>query len=205
MPMLTKDELRFLYEGRGSSVMEVAAEVGCSANAITYWMNKYGIKRRTIAEAIYQKHNPDGDPFTLKPVRTMADAKLLGMAIGLYWGEGTKSNKYAVRLGNTDPELLKTFIRFLIELCQVQKSDLHFGLQIFTDIDPQEALAFWTQQLDVEPSQFYKITVTISGSIGTYRQKSKYGVLTVYYHNKKLRDVIVGMCRDSSVGRAFAW
>jgi hypothetical protein len=129
----------------------------------------------------------------VKPIKTKADAELLGMGLGLYWGEGTKASKHSVRLGNTDPELIKMFMRFLMELFGVQKERFKFGLQIFTDIDVDEALAFWVQQLGVDRSQFCKITVTISGSIGTYRNKSKYGVVTLHFNNMKLRDIIVGM------------
>ena len=172
---------------------DIASSLGCSVNKVVYWMDRYGIKRRSIGEAIYQKHNPHGDPFTVKPIKTKSDAKLLGMGIGLYWGEGTKANKYSVRLGNTDPALLNIFMLFLTELFGVKKTDMRFGLQIFSDIDPQEAMEFWTRELAVKPSQFYKITVTISGSLGTYRRKGAYGVVTVHYHNKKLRDIIVNM------------
>jgi len=150
-------------------------------------------ERRTISDAIYQKHNPNGDPFAIKPIKTKADAELFGMGLGLYWGEGTKASKYAVALGNTDPELLKTFIRYLVSLFAVEQDRLKFGLQIFTDINPNEALAYWCEKLDAKPSQFYKIHVTISGSLGTYRKKSRYGVVTVYFHNKKLRDILVSM------------
>ncbi len=191
--MLNQKLLQELYIDEGLSVVAIAARLGCSANKIIYWMDKYEIKRRTISDAIYLKHNPNGDPFTRKPIKTKADAKLMGIGLGLYWGEGTKSSKYSVRLGNTDPALLNTFILFLTELFGVKKSDMKFGLQIFTDINPQEALAYWTRVLGVKPSQFYKIIVTISGSLGTYRKKSVYGVVTVHYHNKKLRDIVVDM------------
>jgi hypothetical protein len=156
-------------------------------------MNKFGIERRPISEAIYQKHNPNGDPFKIKPIETIEDARLHGLGIGLYWGEGNKKNKYSVRLGNTDPMLLQSFIDFLVTLYGVSKENMRFGLQLFSDINPDEALIYWTKRLGIKPSQFYKITVTISGSLGTYRQKSQYGVVTVYYHNKKLRDILVGM------------
>lgn len=191
--VIAKDKLKLLYISNGSSMQEIAVELECSVHKVVYWMDRHQIRRRTISEAIYQKHNPNGDPFVVKPIVTMADAELLGMGIGLYWGEGTKANKHSVRLGNTDPALLRKFMEFLIELFGVSKQDMKFGLQIFTDINPEEALAFWTRALEVSPSQFYKIHVTISGSLGTYKRKSSYGVVTVYFHNKKLRDILVGM------------
>lgn len=123
----------------------------------------------------------------------MADAELMGMGLGLYWGEGDKANTYSLRLGNTDVNLIKTYIKFLTTLFGVRKNELKFGLQLFSDTKPEIALKYWTKELSVSVSQFYKITVTISGSLGTYRKKSKYGVITVYFHNKKLRDIIVNM------------
>ncbi len=191
--MIDSQLLERLYLQDGSSMMDISLKLGCSVHKVTYWMGRHGIKRRSISEAVYQKHNPDGDPFTIKPIKTRTDAKLLGLGLGLYWGEGTKANKHSVRLGNTDPELIKAFMKFLIELFGVKKEKLHFSLQIFSDTDPQEALNFWLRELEVEASQFGKIVVTISGSIGTYRHKNTRGVVTVHFHNKKLRDIIVGM------------
>ena len=68
---------------------------------------------------------------------------------------------------------------------------LRFGLQVFSDIDPGVSLTYWVAELDVDKSQFYKIHITPSGSLGTYRNKSNHGVVTLYYHNKRLRDILV--------------
>lgn len=189
--MLKKQTLSDLYTTQQLSSMQIAGQLGCSANKVNYWLKKYNIPKRSIGDAIYTKNHPDGDPFVVPVIDTVQKAYLHGLGIGLYWGEGTKANKYSVRLGNTDPELLKHFIQFLIELYEVKIDDMRFGLQIFTDIDPASAIAFWSKELSVTESQFYKIHITKSGSIGTYRNKSKYGVVTVYYHNKRLRDILV--------------
>lgn len=156
-------------------------------------MDKYDIKRRSIGDAVYQRYHPEGDPFEVKKIVTKSDVKLWGLGIGLYWGEGNKANKTSVRLGNTDPILLKTFMHFLIELFGVKKEDLRFTLQVFTDIDMHKALDYWVTELAVNKDQFYKPTTTISGKIGTYRKKSEHGVVTVNYHNRKLRDILVEM------------
>jgi len=191
--MIEKQQLEVFYLQEKISMMDIALRLGCSMHTVAYWMGKHNIKRRTISEAIYQKSNPLGDPFSVRPITTMKEAQLLGLGLGLYWGEGTKASKHSVRLGNTDPELIKMFIQFLVELFDVKKEKLRFGLQIFSDTDPQKALDFWVNALNVETSQFTKIIVTISGSMGTYTHKNMTGVLTVSFHNKKLRDIIVGM------------
>ncbi len=191
--MIDKKLLEKLYIKNGKSMQEIAAILNCSVNKVAYWMDRYRIDRRSISDAIYRRHNPYGDPFKVKVPKSNADFKLLGIGLGLYWGEGNKANKHSVRLGNTDPALIRMFIKFLIKLFGVKKKDLRFGLQIYSDVDSENVLNYWLTKLNVSASQFYKITVTISGSLGTYRKKSPYGVVTIYYHNKKLRDILLAM------------
>lgn len=189
--VIPKIKIKELYITEGKSMQEISLIMKCSVNAVTYWMNKYGIKRRSISDAIYGWHNPTGDPFKFRLPRTARENRLFGLGLGLYWGEGTKANKGAIRLGNSDPKLIKVFINFLITFFSIRKEDLKFGLQIFSDIDPSEALDFWTKALKIDKSQFQKPVVTISGSLGTYRKKSQYGVVTVHYNNKKARDLLI--------------
>lgn len=170
---------------------DIAIQLGCSIHKVTYWMKKHNIPKRSISEAIYNKNHPHGDPFDFSVPTNPEKLLLYGIGMGLYWGEGTKSNKYSVRLGNTDPELIVTFVQFLTEICNIRKEKLRFGLQIFSDTTPETALNFWLKRLRVDSEQFYKITVTRSGSVGTYKNKSEYGVVTVYFNNKKLRDILV--------------
>ena len=114
------------------------------------------------------------------------------MSVGLYWGEGTKSNKVSVRLSNSDPRLIKKFITFLTRMYHIDTSRLHFGLQIFGDMDKGKVLRFWMRTLNVSRKQFYKIIITPHRGVGNYRKKTQHGVLTVYFNNRKLRDILCG-------------
>ena len=191
--MLNKETLFHLYCGEKKSMQEIADRLNYSLHTVSYWMQKYKIPIRSRSEATYVRRNPGGDPFSFIKPETFEDIKLFGLGIGLYWGEGNKKNPNSVRLGNTDPRLLEEFISFLLRTFSLDKNDLKFGLQIFTDIDPEIALDFWVKKLNIDRSQINRPVVTKSGSVGTYREKSQYGVLTVMYHNKKLRDLLVSL------------
>lgn len=169
---------------------EISNKTSWSYRRVTYWMNKYNIPRRTQSEATYVKRNPKGDPFKIKNKLTPEEMELKGLGLGLYWGEGTKKDKCSIRLGNSDPKLIKKFIEFLIKIYGIQIKKLKFGLQIFNDTDPHKALKFWADSLKAKLEQFQKVVITPSRGLGTYKKKTEYGVLTVYYHNKKLRDII---------------
>lgn len=197
--MIAKIKLEQLYLKKGKSMQEIATLFGCSVNKIQYWIVKHGIPTRSISDAVYLKNNPNGDPFLLKKPDSLEKAFLFGLGIGLYWGEGTKASKVSVRLGNTDPALLSAFVLFLEEVFSLKRSQLKFGLQIFSDMSAEDGLDFWSKTLRIEKSQFYKTTITPYRSIGTYRQKTKYGVLTVYFHNRKLRDILVELLRVNAL------
>jgi len=191
--MLNKAALERLYILENKSCFEIGNILNLSERKVDYWLKKHGIKKRSISEAIYLKNNPKGNPFKVVEPKTIKQAVLYGLGIGLYWGEGTKKDKYSVRLGNTDPKLIKRFIDFLICIYKIDEKKLKFGLQIFSDMSPERSRRFWQRELNVSKNQFHKVIVTPSRGNGNYLNKTKYGVLTVYFNNKKLRDII---CND---------
>ncbi len=180
-----------LYIRERKSVADIAKALKCSQGRVNYWLVNYHIPKRSISEAVYIKHNPNGDPFLAKMPVSPDECFLFGLGLGLYWGEGNKKNKTAVRLGNTDPDLVRAFVLFLGKLYRVKKEKFRFGLQIFSDMKPQTALHFWTKSLGVSSDQFGKVIVTPARSIGTYREKTRHGVVTVYVSNTKLRNLLV--------------
>ena len=189
--MINEKKLRKMYLVQGFSMQTIADKVGCSLHCVQYWMQKYGINVRTRSEAGYLQNNPGGDPFRLKSRFTRNDLVLLGVGLGIWWGEGNKRHKGAIRVGNSDPKLIKAFIDFLREICGVKKSKLLFGLQVFSDINSVAAKKYWVKELGVSGDQFLpKIVVTPKRGPGTYKHRSKYGVLTIYCINIKLRRVM---------------
>jgi len=189
---MDKKLLERLYVHDKKSVHDIAHILRCSGGKINYWLHKFSIPKRSVSEAIYTKHNPHGDPFSCHEFQMDKESFLFGLGLGLYWGEGTKRNLTAVRLGNTDPYLVRVFLLFLRKFYKIDNSRLHFAIQIFTDMDEKKEKKFWQKFLGVEAKQFYKTTITRSGSIGTYRTKSKHGVLTIHFSNTKLRNVLIG-------------
>ncbi len=121
---------------------------------------------------------------------------MLGLGLGLFWGEGNKRSKNSVRLGNTNPAIIRNFLKFLLELFKVDKEKLRFGLQVFSDMPKEKVLNFWLNELrpfSIKRSQFFKVTVTPVRGIGNYREKPKFGVLTVHFGNSKLKRLIDSM------------
>lgn len=65
------------------------------------------------------------------------------LAVGLYLGEGTKSFKRGVIVfGNTDPLILRTFLKFLKVICNVSPNKIKFELNIYDDVSLESALEY---------------------------------------------------------------
>lgn len=188
---MDKTTLFNLYLKEKKSVSQIAQIFNCSNSKINYWIFKYGITKREISDAVYARCNSKGDPFKFNAPQGPDDWFIYGLGIGLYWGEGNKSNKYSVRLGNTDPYLIKYFIVFLQKIFQINVDKLKFGLQLFNDSDSKKSINFWCKHLNINRNQFQKVVISKVRGVGSYKKKSEHGVLTIYFNNKKLRDLIV--------------
>ena len=183
---ISKKQLLPLYS-KGKSMAEIASKLKCSNNKIVYWMDKYQIKRRNRSDASYIKQNPNGDPFKIRKKLNSNELFLLGLTVGIYWGEGTKATPHRLSVTNTDSGLLKVFIRFLIDICRINLDKIKYYLICFNDSDPNEAKKYWSQELGISPSKFGKIVQIPPQGKGTYIKKSKFGVCTVTVSNIKLK------------------
>jgi hypothetical protein len=187
--MIEREKLSNLYSIAGLSASEIANILQTSEGTVNWWMKKYEIKKRNRSDANYLKYNKNGDPFHISDIDSIEKGIIYGLGVGLFWGEGNKVNRTSLRVGNTDSDLIKTYVKFLREFCKVDESRIRFGLQLFNDSDPEDAIAYWLKQLNVPRSQFMdKISSIPVQGIGTYKKKNKYGVVTVYVNNIKLVD-----------------
>lgn len=172
-------------------MMEISHILECSPNKVVYWMKKYSIERRSRSEAIYLKQNPNGDPFKIKDRMSPDDKVLYGLGIGIFWGEGTKVAPNSVRVANTDPNILKIFIKFLQQICGLKKGKIRYSIVSFNDTDPEIARSYWSKELKISPEKFGKITVIPKQGKGTYKKKSQFGVCTIHVGNTKLKSWIM--------------
>ena len=193
--MISKKELQTLYN-KGLSMKEISMKLDCSNGKIVYWINKYNILTRSRSEATYVKRNPGGDPFTIKKITTIEDIKLFYLGIALYLGEGEKRGKHIVRLANSDPGILRIFLKFLYEICGVREEKIRAEINMFDDIDKDKSVSYWMNKLNINKSQIRTIIIRKSKG-GTYKNKSQYGTLTIYVSNSKLKKIAVDWCKET--------
>lgn len=173
---------------------EIANDFGVPEKRILYWMQKHNIKRRCWSEATYVKRNPGGDPFRIKERLTEEERALFYIVVGLYLGEGAKyENCAGVALGNTDPLIIRMFLKFLKEICGVEERKIKLELNIYNDVKLETALEYWSLVTELPFPNFVKPVVREARK-GNYKHWSRFGTLTVIVRNRKLLRKMLGWC-----------
>jgi len=191
-----KQALVDLYCKKRNSVAQISRLLGFSQNKINYWIEKHKIEKRTISDAMYQFKNPKGDPFKLSYPKTVDEGILFGLGLGLYWGEGSKKGGGGLKITNTDPKLIRKYIDFLESFLDIDRNKLRFSLLIFRDISENNALEFWSRELNIKKQQFYKASVIKVRGEGTYKNRSEHGVAILQFNNVKLKRLICDMIEN---------
>lgn len=187
----TARELTALYIDEKLSLSEMSSKTNIKTHKIRYWMDKYGIKRRQRSDANYIKANPYGEPYKIKTKLTRQEVKLKYLALGLYWGEGSKTTIHGVKVTNSDPGVIKQFQKYLHKVCQVRDDKIRFYLQTFKDNNIDKAKNYWAKQMLIDPSRINTCNPIKSMGDGTYKKISSNGVMTIAFYNIHLRSYIM--------------
>ena len=191
----TESELRELYIDKKQSLSEIATKLNFSVHKVTYWMSSYKIPRRSQSDAVYIKSNPDGEPFCIKKRLDRNEVKLKYLALGLYWGEGTKMGRHSVKVVNTDVGVIAQFKRYLIDICQVKESKIKYYLQTFKDNDLVVAKKYWSEKLAIDQILIKTTKPVHSMGKGTYKKINNFGVMSISFFNIHLKTYIVNELR----------
>jgi len=118
----------------------------------------------------------------------------------LYWAEGTK-DRASCKFSNSDPNMLRFFIKFLSECYSVQKQQIRARINCYTNngISIEEIELYWSNMLELSKECFTKST---TNCLSTYSQQKKlknklpYGTVSLDVHNVALVQNIYGAIQE---------
>ena len=181
---------------KGNSINETAVMFSLSTRKIREVLSGSSIVIRNHRDASYLKNNKAGDPFDILTEMTPEEEHLKAMALGLYLTEGNLKNKNSIRFTNSNPALVKIFVKFLKVICGVDNSKIKTSLIVYPDISKKKAKEYWTKFLDLPLSQFTKTTVLKNRNHPSSKKHSEFGTITVYVHNTKLLGIVRGWAKE---------
>lgn len=194
-----RDTIVKMYIQAHLSMGQIAQRLNMGPSGVRYWLDKAGVKSRSISDAINILYtNKFGKkPFKLKNNLTAIDEKLKVAGIMLYWGEGSKTNN-CVKFANSDPEMIKTFLSFLRNICGISEKRMKALIHMYPDLNEKKLLEFWSSVTKIPKINFYKSFVH-KGKKGTYKNKSLYGTLSISYCDKLLLGQILAWIEEYRV------
>ncbi|MDR3558351.1 MAG: helix-turn-helix domain containing protein [Candidatus Pacebacteria bacterium] len=188
---------------QGKSYSQIKAELNVSKSTLSGWLSCYPLSREKINElrahsakrieryrnAMQRKRElAFEDEFTnvSKEIGTLTPRDLLIGGIFLYWGEGSKSSNYLTSVSNTDPNVLRFFIKWL-GLFGIDKKDLRVKLHLYKDMDASKEVAFWSKELKLPCSCFQRLYIKDSNLSGlTYKNGFGHGTCNIRYFRKHM-------------------
>lgn len=172
------------------TLQEIADELGVARGTVSVWVRDVDFtpKPRNRGAASQRPH-----PLHLAKlaeidqcreeaaawVSTWTERELTAFCLGLYAGEGNKT-KSMVGLANTNPMLLLVFLTWLRSEFHIDESRLRVVLYLHEGLDLDAAVTFWSDLLDIPPSQFGKPYRAAADPTRRSR-KHEYGCATVRY------------------------
>lgn len=199
-------QLALKLRNKGKSYREIGSLLGVSKSTLSYWLHKVEMTDKQIKSLIekQQKGRIRGaqkrkdwrltkEKLILdkaaKEVSRISERELWLLGTVAYWCEGSKqkTNNVSVRVtfSNSDPFLIKLFIRWIKEICKIPENKLVYSLYIHETGNLEASLDYWSQILEVDVERFAKTTLK-KHNISTNRKYDNslyFGLLRITVRN----------------------
>ena len=187
----------------GRSVKEIARILGVSRSSVSLWVRDVELTatQRAALRARNPRYNAQVKGAAANAVRARARreaAQLAGRALArrgdalhaagcmLYWAEGDKQ-RHAVRLTNSDPELVSFFLSFLRSSFAVPDERVRVACNLFADHlrRQSEIEDFWLELLRLPRSCLSRSRVNVYSKYSQKKRRGKlpYGTCRLTVHD----------------------
>ncbi len=191
---------------RGKSYREISSILGVSKSTLSYWLHRIELTNKQ-RESLFEKQQKGRikgaqkrrdwritkEQLILtkasKEISRISKKELWLLGTVAYWCEGSKqkANNISGRVifANSDPFLIKLFVKWVKEACKVSENRLVYTLYIHETGNLEAALNYWSQILGINRGYFAK-TILKKHNISTNRKYDNslyFGLLRVTVRN----------------------
>ncbi len=165
---------------RGLSYNEILRKVPVAKSTLSLWLRDIGLakqQKQRLTEKRRKAQTKAQQACRSKRIKITEEIKFLArkevngitkkdlwlIGIILYWAEGSKQKETnvseRVTLGNSDPNIIKIFLRWLNEVCKIDKKDIVVRLAIHETSNKQKAKKYWSKITNIPASRFHKTLI----------------------------------------------
>jgi hypothetical protein len=210
--VLDKDKAIELRK-KGMSYSQIKSKLGISKSTLSGWLFDMPLSEKRIRElrdfspmriercrnTKMKKRNNRLDSVYLKVAKDIGKLnkrELFLSGLLLYWGEGTKSGNYVVAFTNTDPAMVKIFIKWIMECFNIKKTELSILLHLYKDMNIKSSTDFWVKELKIPLNQFKKPYIKNSKLTDlTYKNGFGKGTCNVKICRRDIKEYIIQSLR----------
>lgn len=227
IPKLKEKEAAIELRKKGLSYNEILRKVPVAKSSLSLWLKDVGLAKaqkqrlteKKLAamkrgwEAVHRKkvlitEKIKGE--ARDEIGKLSERELWLIGVALYWSEGHKEKDKGslVRLGNSDPRMIGTFLKWLYEICKIKKEDIIFRIYLHETSENrlEEVKMYWSKITGFPKEHFEKITWK-KNKIKTKRKnigKDYYGLLDISVRgsinlNRKIQGWIDGIYNHCGV------
>jgi AcrR family transcriptional regulator len=202
-----RDEARRLRL-EGASITEIENALGVSRSSVSRWVRDVELgpeqharllervrlgpqisaeRSASRARAARRQYQEEGR----QRARSCGDDYAAGCM--LYWAEGAKT-RTAVKLANSDPDLIAYFLRFLRRHFEIEERRIKLVCNLFADhVDRQHEIEdFWLAKLGLTRAALRASTVNTYSKYSQKKRKNKlpYGTASLVVHSTQIVQTI---------------
>lgn len=158
---------------KGMSYSLISEQLGVSKSTLSNWLKDlpytpneevlsrirrgqgtYGLRRRQIRIDEIAMLKARG----ISEVGKVSKRDLWMIGLGLWIGEGSKTMEQ-IRLVNSDPRVVRLFIRWLREICELQDENITIAMHLYPDSDELSSMKYWMNITKLPKKQFRKTQI----------------------------------------------
>lgn len=194
------------------SYSQIKSALGVSKSTLSGWLKDYPLSKERIHELSHSERRIEKFRQTMvgkqevklkiaydkaaKDMGMISNREIFLTGLFLYWAEGAKTMNSMTMLTNTNPKMLKFYLKWL-DLLKIPKNKLKVVLHLYSDMNIGKEIKFWSKELNIPRIQFRNpyIKKSLFSSI-TYKNGFGHGTCSIMYGNKPFRDyVLMGVKR----------
>lgn len=207
-PLLEKHTKAIELRKEGRSYSQIKKELQVSKSSLSLWLRNYPLTEERLRElrdfnekriekfrntmwAKKEERLKQVYETERKHLLPLTEKELLIAGLFLYWGEGAKTGAATVSLSNTNPKVVKFFLYWLTKILKIPKRKITARLHIYSDMDLQKTLRFWSKELNLPLSQFKRPYVKKSTLNGLTYRGYGHGTCNLFVYGRSLIEKVL--------------
>lgn len=155
------------------SYSQIKSELGVSKSTLSIWLRDYPLTREEInslrgrSEIRIERYRKTMQQKRERRLRSYYDEEkkkwlpfskreLIIAGLFLYWGEGNKSQRNTVSINNTDPQVIKFALYWLMYGLDIPKDRIQVFIHLYSDMNETEEEDYWSKELHIPLDHFAK-------------------------------------------------